>query len=126
MSRLALILPLMALLALPAAAQDDGDNGGNGGTLMEKGARLFLEGILREMEPTLKDLEGMADEIEPAFRDFMREMGPALTGILGRIDDLSNYHAPEMLPNGDIIIRRKTPLAPETAPETAPQEEIEI
>jgi len=37
------------------------------------------------------------------------EMGPALADILGQIEDISNYHPPEMLPNGDIIIRKKTP-----------------
>jgi len=118
----------MAALALPAAAQEAEKE--NGGSLMQEGARMFLEGILREMEPALRDLEGMADEVEPALREFAREMGPAFAELLGRIDDLSQYHAPEMLPNGDIIIRRKTPLAPEPkpelGPEIAPGEEIEI
>lgn len=122
-------LPLMAALAFPATAQEEGENPSppreeDGPSLMEEGARMFLEGILREMKPALRDLEGMAEEMEPALREFAREMGPALAELLGRIDDLSNYHAPEMLPNGDIILRRKTPLKPE--PEAAPGEEIEI
>ena len=29
--------------------------------------------------------------------------------LLALIDDLRNYHAPEKLENGDILIRRKTP-----------------
>jgi hypothetical protein len=33
------------------------------------------------------------------------------------IGDVRNYHAPEMLPNGDIIIRRRVP---------APAPEIEL
>ena len=28
---------------------------------------------------------------------------------MAKIDDIRNYHPPEVLPNGDIIIRRKTP-----------------
>lgn len=117
MARIALILPLMAALAAPAAApaqQAAPDE--NGGALIGEGARRLLEGLLREIEPAMKDLEDIAGEAGPALRDFLREMGPALAGILGRIDDLSNYQMPEMLPNGDIIIRRKTPLAPEAEP----------
>ncbi|WP_397542352.1 hypothetical protein [Roseovarius salis] len=113
-------LAVAATMAVPAAAQDNGED--NGRSLMERGAEMFLDGLMQEMEPTLEDLRGMAEKAGPAFRDFMREMGPALAEILGDIEDLSNYHPPEMLPNGDIIIRRKTPLDP--APE--PDEEIEI
>ena len=49
-------------------------------------------------------------------------MGPAMVELLGKIDDLSAYHPPEMLPNGDIIIRRKMPEEIEDAPE----DEIDI
>lgn len=132
MTRIALITAAALCLTPPALAQEtepqvpkaEPEDNGNERSLMEEGARMFLEGILREMEPALRDLEGMAEEMEPALRDFARKMGPAFAELLGKIDDLSNYHAPEMLPNGDIIIRRKTPLEPE--PEVAPGEEIEI
>ncbi|MEQ9260394.1 MAG: hypothetical protein RIG84_15010 [Roseovarius sp.] len=113
-------MALLAAMAVPAAAQDSAEDGP---TLMERGAQMFFEGLMREMEPALDDLRGMAEEIEPAFREFWSEMGPAFAEVLGKIDDLSNYHAPEMLPNGDIIIRRKVPLEPEAVPE---DEEIEI
>jgi hypothetical protein len=36
------------------------------------------------------------------------------------IGDVRNYHAPEMLPNGDIIIRRRVPVA------DPPDDEVEI
>ena len=62
--------------------------------------------------------------MEPALRDFAREMGPALADILGKIEDLSAYHPPEMLPNGDIIIRKKTPDETENQPLS--EGEIEI
>lgn len=133
MTRLALITTLALCLSPPALAQDieaEPEEPGTERSLMEEGARMFLEGILREMEPALRDLEGMAGEIEPALRDFAQEMGPAFADLLGKVDDLSNYHMPEMLPNGDIIIRRKIPLEPETPgdPELdiEPGEEIEI
>ena len=119
MKRICFSIALLTVLATTALAQEDEDNGSS---LMEQGAKMFLEGFLRKMEPALDELEGMADEIEPALRNFVQEMGPAFADLLGRIDDLNNYHPPEMLPNGDIIIRRKSPL------EMAPQEgeEIEI
>lgn len=119
MKRFALGISLTAALAAPLRAQEAEEDGP---TLMERGAQMFFEGLMQEMEPALDDLRGMAEDIEPAFREFWSEMGPAFAQLLGQIDDLSNYHAPEMLPNGDIIIRRKTPLEPEAAPES----EIEI
>lgn len=55
---------------------------------MSEALRLFMRGLLEEMEPAINDLSAL-------------------------LDSLDAYHAPEVLPNGDIIIRRKTPLKPE-------------
>jgi len=101
--------------ALPLSAQEVEEEQGR--SLMEEGARLFLEGIQREMGPALEDLRGMTEEMEPALRQFVEEMGPALSELMGKVGDLSAYHAPEVLPNGDIIIRRKTPQEIEPTPE---------
>ena len=68
-----------------------------------------MEGILKEMEPTLDNLQGLADEMGPALRSFAEEMGPALTDLLAKVEDWSVYHPPEILPNGDIILRKKLP-----------------
>lgn len=105
MKRFALIMTL-ALAAPPVLAQDDG---GEGRSLMEEGARLFWEGIRREMGPALDTLRDRAGEMEPAIRDFVERMGPALSEMMDKVGDLSAYHPPEVLPNGDIILRRKTP-----------------
>ena len=67
-------------------------------SLMEKGMKLFMRGLAQEMEPAMRDLEGMT-----------QEWGPAIGKLLGMVDDFTNYYPPEMLPNGDIIIRRKQP-----------------
>ena len=107
------------LAAAPATAQDEED----GRSLMEEGAQLFWDGLRREMGPALESLRERADEMEPALRDFAERMGPALADLMDKIDDLSAYHPPEMLPNGDIILRRKTPQEME---ETPPEGEIEI
>lgn len=90
MSRSTAFVVALCLSGAPAVAQNDGTgNGmGEGLDLMERGARQLLEGLMEELEPRLKDL---------------RE----------RIGDLNAYEAPEILPNGDIIIRRKKPLDPE-------------
>lgn len=80
----------LTLGALPMAAQDSNDDISEGMTLLQEGTRLLLEGL-------------------------MNELGPALLELKGQIIDLNAYHAPEVLPNGDIIIRRKEPL--EVAPD---------
>jgi hypothetical protein len=97
--------PLAAQETAPETPQDE-----DGMSLMEEGARLFFRGIMSELDPALRELEGMARELEPAVRDFAREMGPALADMLERVEDWNAYHPPEMLPNGDIILRRKEPL----------------
>ena len=107
MKPIATYAAVLCLAALPATGQEgDADDGFS---LMERGAQLFFEGIMREMEPALNDLEGLTKELEPGLRRFVEEMGPAFAELLGQIEDLSAYHPPEILPNGDIIIRRKTP-----------------
>lgn len=61
-------------------AEEDG-----GRDLMAEALRLFMQGFMAEMEPALEDLQGF-------------------------VEGLNAYHPPEILPNGDIIIRRKTPV----------------
>lgn len=107
----------------PVAPSEEGRSADEGLSLMERGARMFLDGMRREMEPALQDMADMLATMGPAMQEFLREMGPAMTDLLGRIDDLSVYDAPELLPNGDIIIRRK----PDAAPYVPPAEgEIDI
>ncbi|NNE87939.1 MAG: hypothetical protein HKN27_07665 [Silicimonas sp.] len=75
------ILLLCLVLASPAVAQDEEQ----GIDLMSEALKLFMRGLMQEMEPAMEGMEGL-------------------------LDDLSAYHPPEILPNGDIIIRRKTPV----------------
>lgn len=120
--RVFLILAL--LLPVSAQAQEEGERGL---TLMERGARQFLDGLLKEMEPAIEGLDDLADQMGPALRGFAEEMGPKLGEILDQVEDWSAYETPEMLPNGDIIIRRKPdhPLQrPDEPTEPAPQIEL--
>ncbi len=116
MKTLTTLLLVTTLSASPAISQDTDDD-----SLIEKGARLFLKGLMQEMEPAIDSLEGLAEEMEPALRNFATSMGPALRDLLAEVEDWSVYHPPEMLPNGDIILRRKTPK-----PLDPPQNEIEL
>lgn len=89
-----LLIPL-AVIAAPAFAQDTPEPEGR--DLMSEALRLFTRGFLQEMEPAMDNFSAL-------------------------LDNLDAYHAPEVLPNGDIIIRRKTPL---DAEDSVP-EEIEL
>ncbi|MFV2051958.1 hypothetical protein [Aliiroseovarius sp. YM-037] len=90
------------LLAVPVSAEtasDGKEDMQEGFSLLEEGAKILLRGLMEEMEPAMEDLQGFAEN-----------MGPAMRELQGMIGDMTDYHMPERLPNGDIIIRRKTPL----------------
>ncbi len=137
MTRDLLAIPALALLlaASPIAAQEATpapEEDGEGFSLMQEGARLLFEGLMDEMEPTLRDLEGMTEEmaqqLEPALEFLSTEIGPAFMALVARIDDMRNYEMPEFLENGDIIIRRSPDAPPfvPPAPEETPEGEIEL
>jgi hypothetical protein len=74
----------------------------------------------------------LPERLDRALRDMMEDVKPSLDEALdymrsfGAIDDPRHYQLPELLPNGDIIIRRREdapefrPDAPDTAPGTSP------
>lgn len=100
--RHALAALLIALpLAAPAPAQEAVPEP-DAPSLMERGLSLFMEGLATEMEPTLRDLEGIARESGPLLDMLRDRLGTAFDG-------LDAYHAPEVLENGDILIRRRRP-----------------
>ena len=104
-------VPLVSLmLTSPLMAQEEGP------TLMERGAQLFFEGLMQEMAPALDDMAKLMEQAGPALQNFVSEMGPKLLTMLEEVEDWSVYEAPKVLPNGDIIIRRK-PDVPELTPE---------
>lgn len=73
------------IAAMPAFAQDEpevSDEFARGAEKLGEALELFMDGFSKEVEPLAK-----------AWRDL--------------IEDIPKYEAPEELPNGDIIIRRK-------------------
>lgn len=93
---------VLTLTMAPALAGDSG-----GPSLMERGAEMFFKGLRQEIEPKLDELRGLAEKYGPAMTSFIEEMGPAFMEMVDEVRDWSRYSPPEMLPNGDIIIRRK-------------------
>ncbi|MCL5778193.1 hypothetical protein M1105_14510 [Limibaculum sp. FT325] len=64
------------------------------------------------------DMEEFKRKLDEAWDEMMRELGPtidslgALMETLDRIDSLEHYERPEILPNGDIVIRRRPDAPP--------------
>lgn len=103
MKHLLIPFAFAAFTAGPVAADSDMKDGLS---LLEQGAQLFMRGLADEMEPALREF---SENVEPAKRGLAQQMEPAMRELLGMIDNLDAYHLPEKLPNGDIIIRRKSP-----------------
>jgi hypothetical protein len=99
---IALCLPLGTAQAQEAPNPDVEE----GMSLLEQGAQMLLRGMMSEMEPALDDMAKALEEAKPMLSDLIALMG-----------EVQNYHAPEMLPNGDIIIRRKLPGEIDPPPE---------
>lgn len=115
----------LCLAAAPAFAQEapvvpKADD--EGFSLMEEGAKLVLRGLMTKMEPTLDEMDEALGKMEPA----LKELGPKLRQLMALIDDIKNYDAPVMLPNGDILIRRNAPLVPKPPFAPGPNGEIEL
>lgn len=87
--------PVLAETPAPPASADELDQGLS---LMEQGAQMLLEHLMGKVEPSLNDMT-----------DALKEVQPKLMELMAMMDDIKNFHAPELMPNGDIIIRRKTP-----------------
>jgi hypothetical protein len=107
---------------VPPTSTDDGFS------LMEEGMKLVMRGMMSEMQPALDEMGKALDEAGPALKGLGEEIGPKLRQLIALIDDIKNYDAPVMLPNGDILIRRNAPLVPrlDDLPKPGPNGEIEL
>ena len=122
--RLALALLLIATPALAEEAPVTPKTTDDGFSLMEEGMKLVMRGMMTEMQPALDEMGKALQEVEP----HLKELGPKLQQLIALIDDIQNYDAPVMLPNGDILIRRTAPLVPkpDALPQPGPNGEIDL
>lgn len=70
------------------------------------------EGESRGILPSEEEMRQLGALAEKYLRDFADEVSPMIERLDTLIDDLDRYEAPEMLPNGDIIIRRRPDAPP--------------
>lgn len=122
MKRFACSLTLCFCLALPYAASAGSGENAPEGAVPEEAAPLFdfferlLQDFMSDLTPQLRELERGFAEIEPE-----------LDTLLDRLRGMAQYHPPEMLPNGDIIIRRRAPDdAPDQSEDASPLDPFEL
>lgn len=116
---LLLAQPLAASAQQERAPEPD-DPLAEGLDLLGRGAEGVLRGLVDQIGPQLETLDR-------ELRGFALELGPALRDLSEMIGDIDRYHPPERLPNGDIILRRKTPGEMDPAPLAPPAEgEVDI
>ena len=96
------VIAILGLLATPVAAGSDAPSG-----------RPDADELRRKIEEAVR---GLVDRVKPAFDRLLTTLE-----VLGRIDSLEYYEEPEVLPNGDIIIRRRPDAPPLPPPEEAPE-----
>ncbi|MGV8952181.1 MAG: hypothetical protein ACOH2M_13820 [Cypionkella sp.] len=73
----------------------------------------MLRGMASQVEPTLKEMTDALAAAKPQVLELLKMMG-----------DIDQYHAPERLPNGDIILRHKMPAELQTPPPDAPETDL--
>ena len=56
-----------------------------------------------------RSAEALAEGMQLLFDGLIAELGPRMEELRGLLGELNAYHPPEVLENGDILIRRKTP-----------------
>lgn len=78
--------------------------------------RLFQD-LERDLGPLFRDLER---DVAPLLEGFGRRMEPYLRELAEMLGDLNRWEAPEILPNGDILIRRRPAPPPDQPPEPLP------
>ena len=75
-----------------------------------------MKGLMEDIKP---ELESLLEELGPGLEGLFAEFIPRLQALTERLGGLALYELPEVLPNGDIIIRRKDTAPPVTIdPET--------
>lgn len=83
--------------------------------------RPLFEGWPEELfDPDKFDKRRLTEEARRAVEELLALVGPLMDQLSIAIEDLPRYEAPVILPNGDILIRRKRDGGPDHAPDAAP------
>lgn len=98
----------LSLLAAPLAAQEP-PSAEEGFDLLGRGARSLLQSLMGELDPALRQMQ-----------EGMQGLGPMLRDLAALLGDVQHYEAPERLPNGDVLIRRRPDAPPPPALPEAP------
>ncbi|MEL6337569.1 MAG: hypothetical protein AAFS07_03895 [Pseudomonadota bacterium] len=100
--------------AMPASAQDT--------TTPQTPPSGEVERNIDEMKRTLDQLwDDVVTQMEPTIDRLMRNME-----TLDRVDDFGYYEDPEILENGDIIMRRKEDAPPLPPPGVDPEGGVDL
>lgn len=75
--------------------------------------------------PSEEELRALGDLAAQMMHRFAEKIEPLADKLRRLVDDIDAYEAPERLPNGDIIIRRKPESAP-PAPLPPPEGGVEL
>jgi len=67
----------------------------------------------------LSELAPFADSFKELFEGFTEDMMPLMEQLSGKMSEMHVYEPPVVLPNGDILIRRKA--KPEGTPDAEPK-----
>jgi len=89
-------------------------------TALALAAILALAAPAQAQQEEPRSLQGLLDQMLGA-------VNPWLSDLAEKLGDLSGWHAPEVLPNGDILIRRRAGTQePEVPPEAGSGETLEL
>lgn len=111
---LLLALPIALMpLALPAQDAPPPDSEMDQGmSLLQQGAELFLRGLMTEVQPQMQDMQKGLDDLGAKMGSALDQAQPWISALSSMVGDFGYYDPPERLPNGDIIIRRKSDAPP--------------
>lgn len=117
--------PLALMLALspgPLSAQDGGPPPDEPGAV-GRGFGAIIDQLFGNDAPASPEDRPDANDLTQDLSGALRQMGPVLRDLATQVDDIRNYQAPERLPNGDILIRRREGAPPPPMGEDAPPDD---